>query len=58
VGQLLDARDLLAEDPDDVDGGGQQVVELLDLGSLVRQEGVLRVHVVGRDELKGEKIPG
>ena len=32
----MDAGDLFAEDPDDVDGVGQQVVELLDLRGLVR----------------------
>ena len=48
----MDAGNLLAEHPDDVDGVGEEVVELLDLGSLVRHQGVLRVEVVGGNELK------
>ena len=50
--QLMDARNLFAEDPDDVDGGGEEVVELLDLGGLVRQQRVLRVVIVRRYELE------
>ena len=48
----MDAGNLLTEHPDDVDGVGEEVVELLDLGSLVRHQGVLRVEVVGGNELK------
>ena len=48
----MDAGNLFAEHPDDVDGVGEEVVELLDLGSLVRHESVLRVEVVGGNELK------
>jgi len=52
----VDAGNLFAEHPDDVNGVGEEVVELLDLGSLVRHESVLRVEVVGGNELKRRNV--
>ena len=43
----MDSRDPLAEAPDDVDGRRQEVVELLDLGSLVGDETVLGLELFG-----------
>ena len=45
-GQLRDAGDAVAEGADDVNGGGEEVVELRDLGRLVLHEPGLGLHLL------------
>ena len=45
-GQLRDAGDAVAEGADDVNGGGEEVVELRDLGSLVLHQPGLGLHLL------------
>ena len=44
--QLSNARDPVAEPPDDLQAGRDQAVELLDLGGLVGHQALLRVHQI------------
>ena len=46
VGEVGDAGDPVAEVPDDVDGGGEQVVELGDLHSLVLHQARLGLQLL------------